>query len=343
MKNQVISEDITKKNINRKRIKIIFIFSLSAIILFLFLFLPSKGSCGDGTLNGNCSENKPYFCENEILVENPSVCGCPEILTLSQNKCIFKHFTGRKKVTLDYILRGDKGEIDLTVYEGVRDYLSSLYKSSSGISRKDLKLDIVNEEKQRDLLIPLVVKIQNITKNKEDQMRIAVSLVQNIPYGSSKDNITIGYYELSYRRFPYEVIYDNEGVCDEKSVLLIFLLKELGYDVSLFYYPNENHEAVGIKCPTEYSLGNTSYCFVEASGPSIISNSEQFYFGGSKLSSDFELIHLFNGTSLNKDLYEFSDAKNWMNLNKILEEKGELNFFRYYKLKNIKEKYGLLF
>ena len=34
--------------------------------------------CSDGTLDPECSENKPYLCDKGTLVEKSSVCGCPD-------------------------------------------------------------------------------------------------------------------------------------------------------------------------------------------------------------------------------------------------------------------------
>ena len=33
--------------------------------------------CSDGTKNGQCSINKPLYCDSPILVNRPSMCGCP--------------------------------------------------------------------------------------------------------------------------------------------------------------------------------------------------------------------------------------------------------------------------
>ena len=105
----------------------------------------------------------------------------------------------------------------------------------------------------------------------DDQARIAISLVQQIPY----DWQTFGL----ENRYPYEVIYDNTGVCEEKSRLLAFLLRDLGFDVVLFSFESENHMAVGIMCPVQYSYKNTGYCFVETTEPTMITYSQGEYVG----------------------------------------------------------------
>ena len=42
-----------------------------------FVLGDETDKCSDGTLFGECSSNKPYYCDNGNLIENCSVCGCP--------------------------------------------------------------------------------------------------------------------------------------------------------------------------------------------------------------------------------------------------------------------------
>ncbi|MFH1840023.1 MAG: CAP domain-containing protein [Nanoarchaeota archaeon] len=64
------------------------IFGLILFAVFLFINFSNK-DCSDGTHSQNCSINKPFFCQRfGSLVENPSVCGCPENEREYQNSCI---------------------------------------------------------------------------------------------------------------------------------------------------------------------------------------------------------------------------------------------------------------
>ncbi len=336
-----------KKRGLKNLIVLIFVL-LFLIVIFYFFVVKEEGTliCGDGTFNENCSLRKPYFCLNKTLIEKASVCSCPEILTKKGNLCISKYQTNPKNITLKYILRGEENEIDFVVYEGMVDYISSLPKSiyhqdDEMPLRRDFKLRNINEDEQRELLLPLVTKIQNIVEDKEDQVRIAINIVQNIPYGESEKIIAFGSNQVNYSRYPYEVVYDMQGVCEGKSELLAFLLKEMGYGVVLFYYPLENHEVVGIKCPIEYSLDNTGYCFVETTGASIITDNQGYYIEWGKLSSEPEMILISEGDSLGKNLYEYKDAKDLIKIRKVIDEKGKINFFQRKKLEYLREKYGL--
>lgn len=331
-------------------ILVIYFIILAPIFLIIFKFYNQKEeilTCGDGTLYGKCSLRKPYFCLDGSLVEKASVCNCSDILTQKGDLCVSKYQTDPKNTSLKYVLRGEEKEIDFVVYEGMVDYISKLPKSiyySGGEepSRQDFILRNINEEEQRELLLPLVTKIQNTVKGRDDQVRTAISLVQKIPFGSSGKLVELRSKQMNYSRYPYEVLYDMQGVCGEKSELLAFLLKEMGYNIVLFYHKLENHESLGIKCPVGYSLRDTGYCFVETSGPSIITNDQLKYVGGITLSSEPELILISDGDSLARDLYEYKDADSLIKINKIIEEKGKLSLVSTYKLEKLKKKYGLV-
>ena len=130
---------------------------------------------------------------------------------------------------------------------------------------------------------------------------------------------------------------DNEGLCGEKSELLVFLLKELGYGTVMFYFLNENHEAVGIKCPVEKSLEKSGYCFLETSGPSIITDNSIEYADGITISSEPEIMLISEGNSLPNNMYEYTDAKDLRDI----KAKNFFGFFKFWKLDDIKKKYGL--
>jgi hypothetical protein len=254
------SGKVENKKIFLKFLLISLGFFLFLVIIFIFFI---DKTCGDKTSYGECSSDKPYFCLNGKLIEEASICGCPNILKENGSFCFSEYSTYPKNITLKYNLEEDTYYLDFVVYRGLIDYLSSLQEfiNKKNLSREDIILRNINEPLQREYLLPLVKKIQNIAEGKE-QAKIAISLVQNIPYGLSLENASILDQVLS-SKYPYRTLYSNKGVCGEKSELLAFLLKELGYGVVIFYFPEENHESVGIKCSFINDFQNTGYCFIE--------------------------------------------------------------------------------
>ncbi|MEX2017095.1 MAG: hypothetical protein WD876_01340 [Candidatus Pacearchaeota archaeon] len=341
-----------------KDVKYGLIISVLSAIVIVFAFIltwnyfserldnkESIPTCGGGSFYDTCNLNKPYYCDAETgkIVERASLCGCYNGMSKSGESCISQYQTGEKEISMKYILKGKEKGISFNVYEGMASYLSDLPKSINYAGgeralRSDFKLRNLNNQEQKQLLLPLLIAIENDAESKEDGVRIAISLVQNIEFGESNKTINLpGGNSLNYSRYPYEVLFDEMGVCGEKSELLAFLLKEMGYGVVFFYYQEENHEALGIKCPVRYSVDESGYCFIETTGPSIITDTGIEYVGGVKLKSKPEIILVSNGEALGTDMYEYKDAKEMMKLRDNI-----FVFFRETRLNRLKEKYGLV-
>ena len=103
--------------------------------------------------------------------------------------------------------------------------------------------------------------------NENQMVEFVAAFVQTIPYDQGKlerreSGLAGATEKITY---PYEVLYDNTGVCQDKSYLAYSLLKELGYGVAIFLFPDpeDNHMAVGVQCPLQYSNYDSGYCFIE--------------------------------------------------------------------------------
>ena len=285
--------------------------------------------CKDGTTAGECSENKPFYCvEGEYMIQRADYCGCPKDEVAKGDNCISKFEVFPKEKSFVYVIDSKHYFLDVTLYEGVYDYLKDLNVicySHSCVDNYDIMM--INNNVQYEFLIKVVDEIKKETTNKDEQARIAISLVQHIPYA---------YYENN--RYPYVVLYDNKGVCGEKSRLLAYLLRELGYGVALFSYEEENHMAVGIKCLDKYDYKDTRYCFIESTVPSIITDSLGEYEGGVGLDSMPEVIIVSGGTTFDAT-EEYYDAKEW---NRLYEEEGDyLSKKDYNKWLSLVKKYDI--
>ena len=60
--------------------------------------------------------------------------------------------------------------------------------------------------------------------------------------------------EDEYPKYPIETIYERQGDCEDSSILLAAILKELGYEVALMHLPQ--HVAVAVKTTDDYNAGS---------------------------------------------------------------------------------------
>ena len=82
------------------------------------------------------------------------------------------------------------------------------------------------------------------------------------------DSDTTG--EDEYPRYPIETLYEGQGDCEDTSILMAALLKELGYEVGFLHIPG--HVAVALRTSDNYSGGayyeinGHRYLFIESTG-----------------------------------------------------------------------------
>ncbi len=201
----------------------------------------------------------------------------------------------------DYVLDGNQGTLPIALstklYSAYREENPRQKRAWAYVDNASFFLTYLNEYNQNRYFEALADEIRKKTDNPDDQARIAISLVQHIPYIKG-----------SPYRYPYEVLYDGSGVCFEKSLLLAALLKELGYKSSVLYFIPENHLAVGISCPEPYDFRGTGYCLVQATNPIIMTDETPFAGSGENWSSP-EIIRTSDGHSLDSVRTEYIDAR----------------------------------
>lgn len=238
---------------------------------------------------------------------------------------------------LFYIIDGVEGVIKIPVYA---EYKRHFYERREKEPPTFFKL--ITNVSQREYLDELIRKIMETSTIEGNDARIAISMVQAIPYGESPRFQGYG------MRYPYEVIFDNCGICCEKSALLALLLKEMGYGVALFDYRDihDKHTALGVSCPIEYSYRGSGYAFIESTGRSIVTDTELLYqkctcwgISKEKLKSTPEVIEVSDGR--NFDCYrEFFDGKDWNKYSSLLKLDG-FDYFSSALIRRLMLKYGL--
>jgi hypothetical protein len=253
--------------------------------------------------------------------------------------------TGAVSRSYDYVLRGSPGSINLTLYTGIFDQQKSGAKPAtclryssdpSPCTQEEIRqyyLKYLNESLQKKGLDELVRQIRSRTANPDDQARIAISLVQNIPYDYGKLDTP-----SPNMSFPYGVLYQKKGVCSEKSLLLAYLLRGLGYGVVLFEFRAENHMALGIQSPASYDYRNSGYAFVETTAPSIVTDADGDYVGVGKLTSVPGIMQICQGKSFLSVAEEYQDAQQF---NQLIGMGSVLDSAHYSQWTALVQKYGM--
>jgi hypothetical protein len=210
--------------------------------------------------------------------------------------------------TFPYVLNGQKGSVSIAMSDSIfREYVKKPepdwlppYDAASNTS---YYLDYTNDPAQQPYVAALAREIASRTTVKDDQARIAASRVQHIPY-----------HEGSEYRYPYEVLYQNQGICGEKSMLLALILKDLGFGSCVFYLLPEDHMAAGIKVSPPYDFRNTGYAFIEATEPYIITDSTTDELASGTATKTLEVTKVGSGTAFSSVASDYNDAKEWANL-----------------------------
>ena len=95
-----------------------------------------------------------------------------------------------------------------------------------------------------------------------EYIELIVRYVQSIPYCHVHGSPNRPDWVLGCPRMPIQVLVDGTGDCDETSMLLAALLYREGHEVSLLFFEDENHVAVGLSVEGD-GFKNTGYVLIE--------------------------------------------------------------------------------
>jgi hypothetical protein len=319
--------------------------SFTIIILVLFItfiaVLPAvSGTTGNGFFpfpgDGGAETRGPAVLPGQGVATVPEP-GYSIIPTTTTVSVIPKQYqamkTGAVVASFPYVLRGEHGEINITLYQGVGREIAK-EDPYSYVGEKDRYQKFIYLPEQDPFLLPLVEAIREKSTDPDDQARIAVSLVQQIPY--DQEMLDKGTLEI---RYPYQTLLDNKGVCCEKSVLLAYLLHKMGYGVALFDFEREKHTAVGIQVAPEYAYKNTGYAFIETTTPLIISDGNGEYPAFGRIISPPDVLPAGEGKSFGSIQEEWNDAREWQRLNSLGPVLGRSDYNHW---QSLCRKYGIV-
>jgi hypothetical protein len=238
-----------------------------------------------------------------------------------------------KTVSYSFYRENTRRSLSFTTYGGLSDYFSKERLLTQSVAEHEIIIGLLENEYQDQYLHALIENIRNRSLNPDDTAKIAISLVQHIPYNRNKP-----YNAPMDWNYPYETLYSNRGTSADKSLLSAYLLKELGYETVLFEFPG--HMAVGVKCSPEYDFIDTGYAFIETTQPTIITYIPDTYYGGYSVSANPRIIHVNEGKRVMDVRSEYQDAIKFKPLERRSAVLNQSENSEWLKISN---KYDLLY
>jgi predicted transglutaminase-like cysteine proteinase len=198
-------------------------------------------------------------------------------------------------------------------------YFYTHYTSLERIDSEDYAAYVFDryDDQYIDLVAKRLLLLIDSSKDVEIINYIA-SFVQDLTYVEDTT-------DCDYPRYPYELLQDAKGDCEDKAILTAAILDSLGYNVSLLKLPN--HVAVGVhlgKSATSYEYYINSYYFLETTSSGWIlgkvppEHKDQSNVTAYPVSIRPLLIHSWE----NATRYSTSDGDDYVELTILLENLG---------------------
>jgi hypothetical protein len=179
-----------------------------------------------------------------------------------------------KTVDFHWSYKGKAYFLEETLYGNVdayyKDNPTKAFTDDVSIDEYYTNLTLHLQDKKDDTASRVVrdIEAEGLKNNlsPDEMLELVISFVQSIPYDGAKYAAMTSspdHVEASWPRFPYEVLYDDTGICTDKSLLTVALVDELHYGTALFSFDKEEHMVPAIECTSQYSSYASGYCFTE--------------------------------------------------------------------------------
>lgn len=174
-----------------------------------------------------------------------------------------------KTVQFEWFRQDGRGSMNIEI-----SFDEEMYKHYRSLSRYygvDEYQYYINDTNNRAIIKEIVKVIRDLAKSNSYSdaavVRELAKFVQDV-IEYQYDWESAGAAE--YPRYPIETLFEGQGDCEDTSILMAALLKELGYDVGFFELPG--HLAVALRTSDDYSGGSYyeinghRYLYIESTG-----------------------------------------------------------------------------
>jgi hypothetical protein len=184
-----------------------------------------------------------------------------------------------KELTLSCNYHGKNLMVTETLYGSLYDYYRTDPAKKSAYFH-NLEKDFVFSFEKDNTMKELAVKILAVgTDNgltSDQVLDLSACFMQNISYDNTKAAKILGPDFTKQPtndvipRYPYETLYDNTGICTDKTYLGAALLRELGYGTSIMTFDKQKHMSLGVSVPSGYGSFDTNYGIMELTGSGFL-------------------------------------------------------------------------
>ena len=178
-----------------------------------------------------------------------------------------------KTTILNCDYAGETISTSVKTHSNVSNYYKNLSSKNSYLENANFE-SFVYSNRNDSTIKNLASDIRSIAESRnlnDDQMlELATCFVQNIPYDEEKASTVLSNGLISNRylaQFPYETLYENSGICTDKTYLGSALINELGYGTGILLFPDAQHMSLGISAPQGYGDFGTKYVYMEVTNP----------------------------------------------------------------------------
>jgi hypothetical protein len=226
----------------------------------------------------------------------------------------YYNFCEGKKVEINFS-KSKTSEFKFKYKDNIFNYkinlYSDLYYFSNNLKDQDCYFDTNKytegflEDPYNNYFIDAVardfISLKNQGYSDDEILEIATLFVQSIPYGSDSSELN---------RYPYETFYEYEGNCLDKSLILVGILRNLGYKTYIILGESdyEYHALVGVVCEDgniNYEGGNI--CLIETTIYTPISSEVEIEIEDYIKTSEGDKI--YRGINYGKDLINLFEIK----------------------------------
>jgi hypothetical protein len=112
--------------------------------------------------------------------------------------------------------------------------------------------------------------------DQDQTLDLGACLLQSIPYDNVKAQKILGpdftKYPISevIPRYPYETLYDDTGICTDKTFLGAAVLGDMGYKTAIMTFDADKHMSLGVGVTGGYGSFGTSYGIMELTGTGFL-------------------------------------------------------------------------